>query len=73
MLWPVKPQNKAHEVVGLMGEVRGNFDGESRDHFHSGLDVQAAIGTPVLAVVAGKVSESARQLGLWRTVGRPRA
>ena len=57
MLWPVKPQNKAHEVVGLMGEVRGNFDGESRDHFHSGLDVQAAIGTPVLAVTAGKVSD----------------
>ena len=57
MLWPVKPQNKAHEVVGLMGEVRGNFDGESRDHFHSGLDVQAAIGAPVLAVVAGKVGD----------------
>ncbi len=57
MLWPVKPQNKAHEVVGLMGEVRGNFDGESRDHFHSGLDVQAAIGTPVLAITAGKVAD----------------
>ncbi|WP_286159262.1 gluconolaconase [Janthinobacterium sp. HH01] len=57
MLWPVKPQDKAHEVVGLMGEVRGNFDGESRDHFHSGLDVQAAIGTPVLAVTAGKVAD----------------
>jgi len=57
MLWPVKPQNKAHEVVGLMGEVRGNFDGENRDHFHSGLDVQAAIGTPVLAVSAGKVAD----------------
>ena len=57
MLWPVKPQNQAHEVVGLMGEVRGNFDGERRDHFHAGLDVQATIGTPVLAVVAGKVSD----------------
>jgi sugar lactone lactonase YvrE len=57
MLWPVKPQDKAHEVVGLMGEVRGNFDGESRHHFHAGLDVQAKIGTPVLAVAAGKVSD----------------
>nr|WP_315250906.1 SMP-30/gluconolactonase/LRE family protein [uncultured Duganella sp.] len=55
--WPVAPQNKAHEVVGLMGEVRGNFKGESRDHFHAGLDVQAATGTPVLAVSAGKVSD----------------
>jgi sugar lactone lactonase YvrE len=57
MLWPVKPQDKAHEVVGLMGEVRGNYDGESRDHFHGGLDVQAAIGTPVLAVLPAKVSD----------------
>ena len=57
MLWPVKPQDHAHEVVGLMGEVRGNYDGESRDHFHSGLDVQAAIGTPVLAVLPAKVSD----------------
>lgn len=57
MLWPVKPQDKAHEVVGLMGEVRGNFDGESRHHFHAGLDVQAKIGTPVLAVVDGKVAD----------------
>ncbi|NVM78561.1 sugar lactone lactonase YvrE [Duganella sp. SG902] len=57
MPWPVKPQNKPHEVVGLMGEVRGNFDGESRDHFHSGLDVQGAIGTPVQAVTAGKVTD----------------
>ncbi|MYN19487.1 gluconolaconase [Rugamonas sp. FT107W] len=56
MPWPVKPQDKPHEVVGLMGEVRGNFDGESRDHFHAGLDVQAAIGAPVLAVTAGKIS-----------------
>ncbi|WP_371867438.1 gluconolaconase [Duganella guangzhouensis] len=57
MLWPVKPQNKVHEVVGLMGEVRGNFDGESRDHFHSGMDVQAAIGEPVLAIGAGKITD----------------
>jgi sugar lactone lactonase YvrE len=57
MLWPVAPQNKAHEVVGLMGEVRGDFNGEQRDHFHSGLDVQAAIGTPVLTITPGKVSD----------------
>jgi len=56
MLWPLKPQGRAHEVVGLMGEVRGNYDGESRDHLHSGLDVRAAVGAPVLAIEAGKVS-----------------
>ncbi|MYN47469.1 gluconolaconase [Pseudoduganella sp. FT93W] len=58
-LWPVAPQDQPHEVVGLMGEVRGSFKGENRHHFHSGLDVQAAIGTPVLAVVAAKVSNPA--------------
>ncbi len=57
MLWPVKPQDQAHEVVGLMGEVRGNYDGDSRDHFHAGLDVQAAVGAPVLAVLPAKVSD----------------
>nr|WP_179673332.1 gluconolaconase [Duganella sp. 1224] len=57
MPWPVAPQNKAHEVVGLMGEVRGDFQGEARDHFHAGMDVQAAVGTPVLTVMAGKVSD----------------
>ncbi|QJD94269.1 gluconolaconase [Duganella dendranthematis] len=57
MQWPVAPQNKAHEVVGLMGEVRGDFNGERRDHFHAGMDVQAAIGTPVLTITPGKVSD----------------
>lgn len=57
MLWPVGPQNAPHEVVGLMGEVRGNFEGESRDHFHAGLDVQAGVGERVLAVAPVKVSD----------------
>jgi sugar lactone lactonase YvrE len=57
MLWPVAPQNAPHEIVGLMGEVRGNFEGESRDHFHAGLDVQADVGKPVLAVAPVKVSD----------------
>ncbi|MET3131360.1 sugar lactone lactonase YvrE [Oxalobacteraceae bacterium GrIS 1.11] len=55
MLWPLKPQDRPHEVVGLMGEVRGSFDGASRDHLHSGLDIQAAVGAPVLAIASGKV------------------
>jgi sugar lactone lactonase YvrE len=54
--WPLKPQNQPHEVVGTIGEVRGNYDGEARDHFHSGLDIQAAMGAPVLAVADEKVS-----------------
>ena len=54
--WPFKPQNGWHEVVGTIGEVRGSYRGENRDHFHNGLDVQADMGVPVLAVASEKVS-----------------
>ncbi|HEX8610099.1 MAG TPA: NHL repeat-containing protein [Telluria sp.] len=54
--WPFKPQDQRHEVVGTIGEVRGSYGGESRHHFHSGLDVQADMGVPVLAVADEKVS-----------------
>ena len=54
--WPVAPQQGPHEVVGIVGECRGSYDGESRHHFHNGLDVQADMGTPVLAVANEKVS-----------------
>lgn len=54
--WPFAPQDRKHEVVGILGEVRGSYDGEARDHFHNGLDVQAAMGEPVLAVADEKVS-----------------
>ena len=54
--WPFAPQDQAHEVVGIIGEVRGSYNGESRHHFHNGLDVQAAMGVPVLAVADEKVS-----------------
>jgi sugar lactone lactonase YvrE len=57
MPWPVGPQDQVHEVVGLMGEVRGSYNGESRDHFHAGLDVRADIGSRVLAVTSSKVSD----------------
>ena len=54
--WPFAPQNGVHEVVGIIGEVRGSYEGESRHHFHNGLDIQAAMGAPVLAVANEKVS-----------------
>ena len=57
MPWPVSPQGEPHEVVGLMGEVRGSYDGESRDHFHAGLDVQAPVGTPVRVIENAKVAD----------------
>jgi sugar lactone lactonase YvrE len=57
MPWPVGPQGEPHEVVGVMGEVRGNYGGESRDHFHAGLDIRADIGTRVLAILPSTVSD----------------
>lgn len=57
MPWPVGLQLKPHEVVGVMGEVRGSYDGESRHHFHAGLDVRADVGTRVLAMLPSTVSD----------------
>jgi hypothetical protein len=54
--WPVRPQLAWHEVVGTVGEDRGDGKGESRDHFHDGLDVRGDVGQEVLAIAAGKVS-----------------
>jgi hypothetical protein len=57
MPWPVGPQLEPHEIVGVMGEVRGSYGGESRDHFHAGLDIRADIGTRVLAILPATVSD----------------
>ncbi|WP_075793770.1 gluconolaconase [Massilia putida] len=57
MPWPVSPQQEPHEVVGVMGEVRGSYDGENRDHFHAGLDIRADVGARVLAILPATVSD----------------
>ena len=57
MPWPVGPQSEPHEVVGVLGEVRGSYDGENRDHFHAGLDIRADVGARVLAVLPATVSD----------------
>jgi len=55
--WPIAPQDAWHEIVGVLGEVRGNDKGESRDHLHGGLDVRADVGDEVHAIADGKVSD----------------
>ncbi|MGB3393304.1 MAG: gluconolaconase [Stenotrophomonas sp.] len=57
--WPLAPQRGWHEVVGTLGEVRGNFSGESRHHLHSGFDVRGDVGQTVLAIAAAKVGSPA--------------
>lgn len=54
--WPVHPQDAWHEVVGTLGEVRGNYQNESRDHLHGGLDIRGDVGQEVLAIADGKIS-----------------
>ena len=43
-------------MVGTLGEVRGNFSGESRHHLHGGFDVRGDVGQTVLAIADGKIS-----------------
>jgi len=57
LMWPLDPQDRPHEVVATVGEVRGSFDStDSRDHLHSGLDVFGAYGDTVRAVRSEKVT-----------------
>ena len=44
--------------------MRGNYEGEERDHFHGGLDIQAAMGAPVLAVADEKVTSPTAAWGV---------
>ena len=65
--WPLHPQDAWHEVVGTLGEVRGNFQGESRSHLHNGLDIRGDVGATVLSLADGKVSSP---LAAWNFGGQ---
>ena len=63
--WPFDPQDRPHEVVATMGEVRGSYDStDSRDHLHSGLDVFAAFGDVVRVIRSEKVSSPLSNWGI---------
>ncbi len=65
--WPFAPQDGWHEIAGTMGEVRGNFSGQSRSHLHNGLDIREDVGTPVLALAEAKVTSP---LAAWSFGGQ---
>lgn len=65
--WPLAPQDGWHEVVGTLGEVRGNFRGESRHHLHDGFDVRGDVGQTVLAIADGKIDSP---LASWSVGGQ---
>lgn len=57
LMWPLDPQDRPHEVVATIGEVRGSFDStDSRHHLHSGLDVFGAYNDTVRVVHSEKVT-----------------
>jgi sugar lactone lactonase YvrE len=57
LVWPIDPQEKPHEIVATMGEVRGSFNSDdSRHHLHSGLDVFGQHGELVRVVRQEKVT-----------------
>jgi sugar lactone lactonase YvrE len=62
--WPLRPQLGWHEVVGTLGEVRGNYGGENRDHLHNGLDIRGDVGAEVMAIADAKVSSPSGAWGL---------
>ena len=64
--WPFAPQYGWHEIVGVMGEVRGDYDGESRHHLHAGLDISKPMGETVLVTAAETVRDplpTSRKIG----------
>ncbi|MBB4133186.1 NHL repeat-containing protein [Xanthomonas sp. 3075] len=62
--WPLQPQTGWHEVVGTLGEVRGNYQGLSRDHLHAGLDIRGDVGQTVFAIADAKVASPSASWGL---------
>ncbi|MFP5262863.1 MAG: NHL repeat-containing protein [Blastocatellia bacterium] len=54
--WPLNPQDRWHEVAGVVGEARGAPGGVALDHLHAGLDVRGNMGERVVAVMDEKVS-----------------
>ena len=65
--WPVRPQNQWHEVAGVVGEARGNFNGTALDHLHAGLDVRGVMGEPCLSVYDEKVTDPLPNWGFEQT------
>lgn len=55
--WPVEPKNQSQQLTGTFCEFR---DTGSSDHFHNGVDIPKADGSPVFPVESGAVTSIQR-------------
>ncbi|MFZ5516023.1 MAG: FlgD immunoglobulin-like domain containing protein [Candidatus Zhuqueibacterota bacterium] len=52
--WPVEPKHQSQDITGTFCEFR---DTGTSDHFHNGVDVPKADGSPVFAIANGTVTD----------------
>lgn len=55
--WPVEPKHQSQEITGTFCEFR---DTGSADHFHNGVDIPKADGSPVFPVESGTITSIQR-------------
>ncbi len=55
--WPVEPKHESQELTATFCEFR---DTESSDHFHNGIDIPKADGSPVFPVESGTITSIQR-------------
>lgn len=78
--WPLKPFNRQHPIGGNFGDPRMVFkrtltddglNGPGRFFFHNGVDIHARPGTPVYAILSGRVRRLSGTAAAVRSPGRP--
>jgi len=65
--WPLNPQDRWHEIAGVIGEARGAPGNVALDHIHSGVDIHGSAGESALSVYDEKVTSPIANWGFDST------